>query len=458
MFFNCLMRLPKEEGTDSGKVVCKTERQIYDGTGTYFAVPRDSSSLPPHAFDGFDALEEVFIPGSINKLSSKIFAPCKNLKKIVWQVKSTSSRKKGAPWGAPKTCEVTFDVKAVPRKEEGTESSGGTLVSDDTIEPVEVPETTSTPTPKNYRDAMLKLLQEIREYSKVINYPSMIMIGNGGSSAYEEDDSHNWTQDKIVELGKVMDGCSIEDVWYGTNKKWQIADDTATPPEYTKDFLENAQRAKNVDVTPLIIDYASTPAKVDDFYQQCVSHDMIGYCSTYRSLCTIPTSMRMNDNKDAVYNFKDVKNFFALLNPNDEKYPQFSSKEDYLTKLSQSDADMIIIDIFYDDHVLKQEDIKRLKHKSNGKRRQVVAYCSLGEAEDYRPYWNPDWSVTMPNWIDKENPDWEGNYKVKYWTDEWKKILFGTRNSYIDTIMRLGFDGLFLDVIDAYEYFENNSK
>jgi cysteinyl-tRNA synthetase len=79
----------------------------------------------------------------------------------------------------------------------------------------------------------------------------------------------------------------------------------------------------------------------------------------------------------------------------------------------------------------------------------------LGEAENYRPYWNSEWSTKMPDWIAEENKDWAGNYKVKYWTDEWKKILFGSRDSYIDTIMRLGFDGLFLDVIDAYDYFEN---
>lgn len=37
------------------------------------------------------------------------------------------------------------------------------------------------------------------------------------------------------------------------------------------------------------------------------------------------------------------------------------------------------------------------------------------EAEDYRFYWNKK----KPNWIVKENENWEG----KYWSPEWKSII-----------------------------------
>ena len=82
----------------------------------------------------------------------------------------------------------------------------------------------------------------------------------------------------------------------------------------------------------------------------------------------------------------------------------------------------------------------------------VLAYMSIGEAEDYRFYW--DW---MPkSLIIEENPDWPGNYKVKYWTRTWKNILFsrtsGPRKSYLDRIIDQGFDGVYLDIVDAYEF------
>ena len=42
-----------------------------------------------------------------------------------------------------------------------------------------------------------------------------------------------------------------------------------------------------------------------------------------------------------------------------------------------------------------------------------------------------------------------------YWTKSWRDILFGSKDSYLDKILNAGFDGVYLDVVDAYEYFED---
>ena len=80
---------------------------------------------------------------------------------------------------------------------------------------------------------------------------------------------------------------------------------------------------------------------------------------------------------------------------------------------------------------------------------------SIGEAEDYRYYWKSSWKKGNPDFIYDENPKWRGNYKVKYWDDEWKEIIFGTSDSYLDKILEKDFDGTYLDIIDAFEYFED---
>ena len=56
-----------------------------------------------------------------------------------------------------------------------------------------------------------------------------------------------------------------------------------------------------------------------------------------------------------------------------------------------------------------------------------------------------------------ENPAWRGNYKVRYWDAGWRAILFGSPGSYLDQIISRGFDGVYLDIIDAFEYFEAGS-
>ena len=45
------------------------------------------------------------------------------------------------------------------------------------------------------------------------------------------------------------------------------------------------------------------------------------------------------------------------------------------------------------------------------------------------------------------------HFKVKYWRPEWQTILYGSSDACLDKIMAAGFDGAFLDVIDAYYYF-----
>ncbi len=83
-----------------------------------------------------------------------------------------------------------------------------------------------------------------------------------------------------------------------------------------------------------------------------------------------------------------------------------------------------------------------------------IAYISIGEAEDYRFYWREEWYENPPEWLGRENPNWPGNYKVKYWYPGWKKIIF----QYIDRIIDRGFEGIYLDVVDAFEYWSNPSN
>lgn len=80
-----------------------------------------------------------------------------------------------------------------------------------------------------------------------------------------------------------------------------------------------------------------------------------------------------------------------------------------------------------------------------------VAYISIGEAEDYRFYWNDSWYSNPPPWLGKENRNWSGDFAVKYWYPEWKAIIF----QYLDKIIRQGFSGVYLDKVDEYEYWSN---
>jgi len=83
-----------------------------------------------------------------------------------------------------------------------------------------------------------------------------------------------------------------------------------------------------------------------------------------------------------------------------------------------------------------------------------ICYLSIGEAEDYRFYWNEDWNPDELDFLGPENPHWEGNYKVRYWDPAWQTIIL----SYTNRLLSAGFDGAYLDIIDAYEYYAEQGR
>jgi len=121
-----------------------------------------------------------------------------------------------------------------------------------------------------------------------------------------------------------------------------------------------------------------------------------------------------------------------------------------ISEVSNSPFDLHVIDYSRDgDNASAWETSELFPIKSNNK--LLLAYLSIGEAESYRYYWKDSWVSNPPEWLDDENSDWDGNYKVKFWVKEWQTIMY----DYIDIILAQGFNGLYLDIIDAYEYYQD---
>ena len=122
-------------------------------------------------------------------------------------------------------------------------------------------------------------------------------------------------------------------------------------------------------------------------------------------------------------------------------------------EIKESPYDAVVIDYGIDQGgtAFPREVVDHMRTKPDGRKRLILAYLSIGEAESYRYYWQDSWSKSRPEWLEPENPDWPGNYRVQYWHPEWQKILFGTPNAYLDRIIDAGFDGVYLDGVDKFE-------
>jgi cysteinyl-tRNA synthetase len=122
-------------------------------------------------------------------------------------------------------------------------------------------------------------------------------------------------------------------------------------------------------------------------------------------------------------------------------------------EIRSSPYDVVVIDyaIERDGSALPREVIEHMRARPDGSKRLLLAYLSIGEAESYRYYWQESWTKNRPEWMEPENPDWPGNYRVKYWHPDWQKILFGGPGAYLDRILDAGFDGVYLDGVDKFE-------
>jgi len=130
-----------------------------------------------------------------------------------------------------------------------------------------------------------------------------------------------------------------------------------------------------------------------------------------------------------------------------------------IQKLADSHYDLLVIDnirsLKGDENHPNAADVSRLRNSMNpkGGKTLVVCYVDIGEAEEYRYYWKRGWKVGSPEWIVAPDPDgWDENYPVKYWRQEWRDIVFGNDSAMIDLILADGYDGVYLDWVEAFEF------
>ena len=130
-------------------------------------------------------------------------------------------------------------------------------------------------------------------------------------------------------------------------------------------------------------------------------------------------------------------------------------------RAAASPFDLLVVDYSKDgseETRLTPAEVERLKVRPDGSRRLVVAYCSVGEAESYRHYWQRGWKRDKPAWLLGENPEWEENYAVCFWDPGWQDLVCGNPDALVDRILAQGFDGIYLDKCDVTEDLRQHFK
>lgn len=301
--------------------------------------------------------------------------------------------------------------------------------------------------PVAYRREMAKLIGKIKDYGKAACGEGFFVIANGGAGLLEANEFLPETDYRL--LLKQLDGVMAESVHYG----WAMKMDEPMPAREQRTYHRLLQNGRAAGVAPLVLDYCRQPEHARKAYRSDELRGYLGWVSEDHGLAKLPQGPPLHDNNFSCDHLSEAKNYMVLLNP-----AAFPSREEYLRGLAASNYDLLIIDAYYGDAPLTRQEVKALQQKPGGGRRLVAAYMSVGEAADYRPYWQADWRNHPPAWLWKKNKKWKGSFRVRYWQEPWQDILMGSPDSYLDILLTAGFDGVFLDTVDVFYYFEQHSK
>lgn len=296
---------------------------------------------------------------------------------------------------------------------------------------------------RNYRQDMRNFVIGISQYAKNTNSDFVVIPQNGIELVTETGDEEG---PLATDYLNAIDAHGQESLFYGYNN-----DDEATPAnetEWLQAFLDRSMAEGN---KILVTDYCASQNNMANSYAVNLAAGYISFAADQRALNNIPTYPYAGANANTISSISEAQNFLYLINPEN-----FATKQDFINAVIGTDYDVVIMDLFSNENEpYTAAEVNQLRQKANGGSRMVVCYMSIGEAEDYRYYWQSSWSNNPPSWLSEENPDWEGNYKVKYWNSDWQSIIYGNQNAYLDMILAAGFDGVYLDIIDAFEYYEN---
>ena len=157
------------------------------------------------------------------------------------------------------------------------------------------------------------------------------------------------------------------------------------------------------------------------------------------------------ENPNNIATLSDVQNFIFLDQPIDNM----------VTQLQNLTHDLIIMTPFSSypinslGDIYSSSDIISLQTKPNGtlgtEKRLVYAYLDIGLAIKSSYYWDISWvdANSYPDWIIDGYDSSITDYIIKYWSVDWKTILYAM----VDAISENGYDGIVLGGTHHYKNF-----
>ncbi len=281
-------------------------------------------------------------------------------------------------------------------------------------------------------EKMQEMVIAVSEYARAHKPGFIVVPQNGPELAFQylwQEDGINW------QYLNAIDGFGVEELFYFN---------TYQPDAERLEMLRELVQYKPV----LVSEMVQNDANISHAYQMnanegflCFVRDEQNYYYDY-----IPDTIP-GENSNDIQTLGDAKNYLYLIGGS--AYP---TRNAFIDSIAASNFDVVIIDLFYDNQAFGANDLSRMRYKAGGGKRLILAYISIGSAENYRYYWNENWRLHHPGWIRKPYEGYGDEFWVRFWDKDWQDIVYGNDQSYMKRIIDAGFDGAYLDNVEAYYY------
>jgi cysteinyl-tRNA synthetase len=281
-------------------------------------------------------------------------------------------------------------------------------------------------------EKMQEFVINISKYAKEYDSDFIIIPQNGFELAF-----NNTNPDEGLNAAymSAIDGIGGEELFYNG---------TFSLDNYRLTMLQKLKATKKI----MISEFVSDNSKITDAYSKNYKEGFISFVRKgdnyhYKQ---IPDNIP-NENDTNIIKLSLAQNYLYLISTDN-----FSSKQEMINAIAATNFDVVFIDLFFEEAAFTTSEINQLKTKSNGGKRLVISYMNIGSAENFRYYWKKNWRLNNPTWLKKKYDGYDDEYWVKYWKKDWQDIIYGNDNSYMKKIINAGFDGVYLDNVEAYYF------
>lgn len=304
----------------------------------------------------------------------------------------------------------------------------------------------------NYRDEMRRLITNIAKFAREKN-PGFVVLTHNGMDLLEKRDEVD--EKKVYPARAYMlsiDAIMQDGMFYGYESFGQ-----PTSKEMTAKFTYLVDLAKRNRIGILSMDFARDPKKIDEVLAASSKQGFLPFVahkdlSVINSLPPYP-GRPFRENPNNVLSMSSAENYLYLRDTT-----AFGNEDEFALKLHDTNYDMVVIDVFHGRKPFSKRAIETLKYKKLGARRLVLARMDVGTAATYRFYWKAGWQSGSPRWITAPYPTDPDRYFVEYWRPEWHKILYGDPTSFTFGLLAQGYDGVIIETVEAYRYFESDGQ